>query len=371
MHRIILVAGLLLATIGATAAQDEWAQVEGTVVPVVVRAPLFEPTESSGGRIVWQHEFTQWPGSHALRLHFATVVAPAESASSVELLIQDRSGVVVERHRGAEIAQLSGRWSLVVPGDYALVSLVAAEQPVGVEVVIDAVARTTTSGVRLSIIGPSELQPISAYGHDPFIGSLARAVAKLAFVANGQTYVCSGFMIGTDLLMTNEHCVNLQQTCLTTVAIFGYQAVPGGFVDRGSQYRCVELVTADYELDVALLRLERDPGGVWGMLEVSETDATTNDAVMIIQHPGGRPKEISLIECAVSNAVAEGRGRETDVAHRCDTEGGSSGSPIVDTRGRVVGLHHYGVGTGDFSNQNRGVRMSRIVRSVLPRLNTR
>lgn len=362
-----IVVGITLVAFshGSSFGQDLKPQEEGEIVSIDVRTPAFEPTESTA-RTVWQHEFTDWPGSASLRLRFGDVEVPEGVADGlVELLIQDRSGAVVERFSGRDLEALAGRWSVAVPGDYALISLVAPQPPVGLALAVDAVARTTSPGVSLSIISKNDLQPISAYEHDPFIVSLARPVAKLSFVVGDHSYVCSGFLISDDLLMTNEHCVNSDATCLTTVARFGYQTDSMGVPRPGAQYRCTELVAVDYELDMALLRLERSPGKEWGVLQVADEAPSAAEPMLIIQHPGGRPKMISINECAVTLPVAPGRGQDTDIAHGCDTEGGSSGSPVINTSGKVIGLHHFGVGQGAFWNQNRGVRMALIMQRVL------
>jgi V8-like Glu-specific endopeptidase len=165
--------------------------------------------------------------------------------------------------------------------------------------------------------------------------------------------------------MTNQHCVADHATCLTTIAIFDYQLAPSGLPSPGIQYRCAEVLAANHELDVAVLRLEQSPGLTWGVLRLTAEATSAAQQVMIIQHPGGRPKMISTLECAVTQPLVPGRGAETDLAHRCDTEGGSSGSPIIRGDGRVVGLHHFGVGQGAFWNENRGVRMERIMATVL------
>lgn len=361
VHALVLAVVLWLVA-GAAMTQELAPQVDGEVVPVDIRTPPFEPVESAN-RTIWRYEVTQFPGTRSLRLRFGSIVAPAEGIEAVELLIQDRSGAVVESRSGDELAGLAGRWSLTVPGDYALVSLVAPAPPAGFALTIDAVARTTTPGVPLSVIGPSELQDIADYVHDPFVTRLARPVAKLAFVSGGRSYVCTGFLIADDLLVTNQHCVADAATCRTTVAIFGYQLDPFGMPHPGTQYRCEALVAADYELDVAVLRLEQDPGLVWGMLKPAADAVVPEQGLMIIQHPGGRPKMISIIECAAKTPIVNGRGPETDIGHRCDTEGGSSGSPILTSDGRVVGLHHFGVLPG--GDENRGVRMERILATVL------
>ena len=54
--------------------------------------------------------------------------------------------------------------------------------------------------------------------------------------------------------------------------------------------------------------------------------------------------------------------RPDDFYHLCDTEGGESGSPVIDAAtGRVVGLHYYGI-TGTSNNgRNLAVNINAIL----------
>ena len=110
----------------------------GTVAEVAIRTPTFQNTEAAGGTSYWQHEITGYSGSEMLRLHFSKVEIPA--GSGVQLVIQDRSGVVAESLGGSGAVSLSDHWSLPIRGDYALVALVGSTAPAGVAVEIDAVA---------------------------------------------------------------------------------------------------------------------------------------------------------------------------------------------------------------------------------------
>jgi V8-like Glu-specific endopeptidase len=83
---------------------------------------------------------------------------------------------------------------------------------------------------------------------------------------------------------------------------------------------------------------------------------------MVIQHPGGEPKQVSFIACEAIQDPVDGRGPETDFTHTCDTAGGSSGAPVFDLQGRLVGLHHYGFAEGQIEawRENRAVRFNRL-----------
>jgi hypothetical protein len=92
------------------------------------------------------------------------------------------------------------------------------------------------------------------------------------------------------------------------------------------------------------------------------TDAAISEELAIIQHPGGNEKQISFINCTVMALPVDGRANETDFSHTCDTAGGSSGSPVFNANGVLVGLHHYGFNDGQIEEwtENRAVRMSGI-----------
>src|SRR4051794_13612949 len=73
-----------------------------------------------------------------------------------------------------------------------------------------------------------------------------------------------------------------------------------------------------------------------GKLDLAEIEVKVDDYVNIIQHPGGLPKQIALYHNLV---VFVGGDR---VQYLTDTLPGSSGSPVFDSRWRVVALHHKG-----------------------------
>ncbi|MGO6740074.1 serine protease [Rhizobium ruizarguesonis] len=334
-------------------------QTEGGVDNVSISTPDFKPVES-GETSYWNAEFKEWTGSRSLRLHFSSITVP--EAFLGKLVISDASGAIVETFQGAALADLQDEWSKIIPGDYAMLSLISSESPVGFAARVDQVAFTGTEGVALSVIGDDDMQDVDDYARNPAINAASRAIAKLSFIRDGKQLTCTGFLYGDgkNQLMTNEHCVNSAAICKTTIATFHFQ-LENGTLDRGVQYRCKSFVRSNVGLDFAELELEGTPADQWGSLTLLTEDAKPGEDLMVIQHPGGRPKMISLVNCQSTKTNADGLVKGSDIAHTCDTARGSSGSPLLTLAGRVIGLHHFGKAEGPYWDENRAVRMKAIV----------
>ena len=221
-------------------------------------------------------------------------------------------------------------------------------------------------GAPFSISLPDDREPIIKYKDVPAIYSRGRAVAKLTFIIGANTAMCTGFLIDSDRMLTNEHCISKSGTCDTMVAIFGYEIGENGSINDGEQHQCTKFIDADHELDVAMIQLAGKPGEAWGNLQLTARSIVKDEQAYMIQHPAGEPKQISRKDCSVVTLEADGNGSKTDFGHKCDTLGGSSGSPMLGADFAVIGLHHFGFSTqGDtWRDQNRAVRMGRIIEWV-------
>ena len=111
-------------------------------------------------------------------------------------------------------------------------------------------------------------------------------------------------------------------------------------------------------LDFAIVRVGRNaagqlPGEVYGVLPIASTDLVTGGATLcMIQHPSGRPKRID------AGPLLKNIGGKVEY-NTLDTEGGSSGAPLLSTAGEFVGVHTNG-GCTQFSGANYGVAINAI-----------
>jgi hypothetical protein len=194
----------------------------------------------------------------------------------------------------------------------------------------------------------------------PFLsaGALAgRSVAKLLVPRHegGQTVLASdgneilargsGWLLASELLITNHHVVNaralkeadasqkdfdLQGGATRAIFDFDGEEVPGTTVPSAK----VEL--ADKGLDFAILRLgEAQDGRPLPSFRSAPIQASPQNPfpLNIIQHPYGNAKRVALR----NNLLYEISG--DFVRYRTDTDEGSSGSPVYDDAWKVVALH--------------------------------
>jgi hypothetical protein len=192
-----------------------------------------------------------------------------------------------------------------------------------------------------------------------------KSIARLQFIGeDGNGYFCTAFVVSNSLMLTNNHCISTDAEMRSAFAEFDYDKAGAKVETR----RFSALVAHDENLDYALVRLAapttRSP------LPLKDVALAENKGLLIIEHSAGKPKRFSLVDCKVRGVEMTGLGADkTDFGHFCDTEGGSSGSPIQEAEsGTVLGLHHLGFQPTDQIVVNRGVKIGLILGDLAARV---
>lgn len=280
---------------------------------------------------------------------FVTVSSPdgAESYRYEESLVDQWATsitgdtAVVELHRESG----GGSSALGVLIDKAVYGFTAEE--------VDGIAQERAADARPeeSICEGDEKRSSACYRSSyPTIVDHAEPVARL--LIDG-TVLCTAFRVGEEnRLLTNHHCFTETQEAQNTEVWFGYDCVACGadITNAPVKVHGAEVLATSKSLDYTLFTVddfERIDG--FGFLELSDSPARTGQAIYIPQHPAGRPTEIAIESsvdggnCVVKHETYDGYVADSDISYYCDTEFGSSGSPVLSRDSHeVIALHHFG-----------------------------
>ena len=201
---------------------------------------------------------------------------------------------------------------------------------------------------------------------DPKAYESSQAVARL--LINGTT-LCTAWRIGpNNRMITNHHCFTTSDEAKSTEVWFGYEcAICGaGAAVPAEKVRGDDVLATDQTYDYTLFTLDDfDKVKDFGYLELDDRVADKGEKLYIPQHPSGKPLEIAVdsdVEngyCRVEEPKFQGYEADTDVGYRCDTEFGSSGSPVIArSTNKVIALHHFG------GCPNSGVRADLLMREI-------
>lgn len=166
----------------------------------------------------------------------------------------------------------------------------------------------------------------------------AKSVARVFIKRGDKAEVGSGFLLGNNLFLTNHHVIGTAETAAIATIQFNYEEAVSGNPVQMTEFALdpANGFATSKENDWTAIRIKGDANAQFGAIELTGAQTQKNDFVNIIQHPGGRFKQIGMYHNIVTYADAN------IVQYLTDTEPGSSGSPVFNSNWEVVALHHSG-----------------------------
>ena len=172
----------------------------------------------------------------------------------------------------------------------------------------------------------------------------------------------SGFLTNNNLLITNQHVLENKAAAANAIIQFNFQKSATGLHLPYEEFRLnpEKGFATSSEHDWTAVRFAGDPCSKWGGIPLQFADPQRGDRVIIVQHPGGGPKQIALYHNLV---VYVGNQR---VQYLTDTMPGSSGSPVFDSEWNLVALHHSGgwitePGSKKEYYRNEGIHINTVI----------
>jgi V8-like Glu-specific endopeptidase len=296
---------------------------------------------SNRGDGVYWEKVISMPGSKYLRLGFQIDTLPNDK--DFEILIVTQAGTQLARYSGKSIAQGEPFLTDLLFSSSIKVQVRSARQPAGLMFKInqltyqvDVLGRLRPESIPPNWVSPSRLEA-------PPPPEVLEPIAKLYI---GQGYVCTGFLVSKNLLLTNNHCLEKSTSfsrlpqgndCSDIEIQFDFNLQ--GALEKTTRTRCLRVRGNDPILDYALLQLDPNNIKVSGIerrwLKFKDAALSNPAKVVIIHHPAGLAKKISY-NCDLYPRT------ENDLEHNCATASGSSGAPVLNDQWEVIGLHYKG-----------------------------
>jgi peptidoglycan hydrolase-like protein with peptidoglycan-binding domain/V8-like Glu-specific endopeptidase len=215
----------------------------------------------------------------------------------------------------------------------------------------------------------------------------------------------TGFLVGSSYLLTNHHVIPDKKSAIQCVAQFNFVEDALGYTQSTIDYDFDAdlLFETSERLDYTIVKLKsnlskQQAGYNFGWLQLIENDKTIapglkkdeikslkveieqinpnlelskedqlGESVIIIHHPKGLQKKIDVS----NNRVIQGGLLRNYLRYRIDSDYGSSGSPIFNTKWDLVALHHAAIPrslTQSSADSERlvqqGIRICRIVEDL-------
>ncbi len=373
------VSALLLATLLAHPTAHAKTPEPNVALPVVGESrpievvPVLQEAISEGRERIWS-ELIFVKDASFLKAHMVDVnLRPGDS-----LVLRTGAGRVIETITGRGPKDWGSFWALSARGEELALELRFSgdydRSPFRIDqVIVGGAGIPGGDPPELeSICEPADFEDVICYqGDSAKWGTILASAGVMTVGGNPVSALwCSASNVSPKgYVLTNDHCVSSSGDCNSAEFVFKFYKTGCNDSSPPTEdwqgYRCDQIVANSpvgdcdqglNDLDFSLCDLIGNPSDDFGFVSPDPVPLTDGEAIYIVQHPDGRPHEIT-----------HGSGADVDVDgtvlryyDTLDTEGGSSGSPIFrESDNRMVGLHHCG-GCSTPGVGNRGMLMSDI-----------
>jgi hypothetical protein len=330
--------------------------------------PVGAIRRSDDGGLVWTGR-VESAGAAGLRIRLEEFLLPA----GAERYFYNLEGEAYGPYAASGPGSAGDFWTHTVSGDRAYLQLEFAgpadmRDLRAIRFVVSEVGHLDP--VALGIVAAPQALPTGFCGYNAYcvvngecagtgdwapIVEVRNGVAHLLFASGAWLYICSGGLLndvaesGTPYFLTANHCINKAREASSLEAYFQYRALDCGDTSTCSPWPPASprtlgstIVSANKTSDYTLLMLSQAaPAGSyflgWNATAVAFANGTP---LYRLSHPKGAPQAYSRHEVDTSKVTCTSwpRGSWIYSTDRVGaTEGGSSGSPILDAAGEVVG----------------------------------
>lgn len=200
-----------------------------------------------------------------------------------------------------------------------------------------------------TVIGEDEIEKLNSFDKNSEIYRQSRPTGRMRIPGLlGIADYCTVSLISPNEILTAAHCLKEKPAEKLTV-YFEYYSKDS---KKNNPYRVLSIKYNSPVEDIAILVLEDRPGEVYGHYHFAKKIPKTGSSLYVFQHPGLDEKSISRKNCHLLDFDT------AELAHSCDTHNYSSGSPILNEKFEIVGVHQ---GSASDLESNTTVNYGRIM----------
>lgn len=197
-----------------------------------------------------------------------------------------------------------------------------------------------------------------------FVSNALTALSQVAIVRRQDGAMGTGFLVGSDLLLTSAHVVGVEKRDSLIVT---FDSAQNGGMGLGESCRVVDdvLMCSPVEaLDFILLKLDRKVGLTRGWLRLSPDVPGYRDEVAIFGYMSS-DQTSNVFELRLQCIPGRFLGTaDSQIEYLAETRPGSGGSPVIKADGTVIGIHRGKRELLDRQKTGHGTSMIAILKEL-------